>query len=713
MRLIKTYRNQKSHVKIVIIVLALLFCTKVWSQEKTVIPVPKVQVKARIQKDRIALRWAVDEPLAWKKTNNYGFKVTRITLSKNGAILANPQHLELGVFKPKPLAEWQQAVEDDDEFAVIAQSIYGERFEVEDPDGELAMILNQSEELDQRFSFALMAADMDYEAAKFAGWGYVDTEVKKGEKYLYRVEALTPASELKAVGGTIEQGSVYLSIDDYEPLPRPIDFTIISGDQTAMLSWDYAMLKSVYNAYYIEKSEDGKNFTRLGDTPAVNMNDKPGKPTKRMFYVDSLAQNNRKYYYRIQGINSFGEKGTYSDVQTAMGKKVLAFVPHITNYTIHEDQSATIEWEFLQEGESEITRFELLRSDQVDGFYQKVKENIAKTDRKTLYGPLESSNYFKIIAKGKTGEERASFATLIQLIDSIPPAIPIELKGHIDSLGIAHIEWKANEEKDLLGYRVFRGNREQEEYTQITVDPITQNHFTDTVELQSLNSKVYYTIVATDKRYNMSDYSEVLALEKPDKIPPQSPIFKSYQLKEGKVKLEIIKSYSHDVSKHLLYRQNLSNQEEKAKGFLLIKEFTEITDTVYHYTDEEVEKEKQYRYAVFAEDRSGLRSEVSQPLTVTVLDLRPEKGIENLNSYIDRNNGYIELFWKVANQQVKEILIYKQQGESKPSLYKQVMPTTTRIVDENINPGNTYTYYIKGILTNAQFTTTEKIIVEF
>ncbi len=700
-------------LKIATTILLLLFCTMVWSQEKTVIPVPKVQVKAHVQKNRIALRWAVDQPLAWKKTNLYGFKVTRITLSKNGVILANPKHLELGVFKPKPLAEWQQGVEEDDEFAVIAQSIYGESFEVEDPDGELAIILNQSEELDQRFSFALVAADMDYEAAKFAGWGYVDTEVKKGEKYLYRVEALTPTNELKAVGGKIEQGSVYLSVDDYEPLPRPIDFTVISSDQTAMLSWNYTMLKSVYNAYYIEKSEDGKNFTRLGDTPAVNMNDKPGKPAKRMFYVDSLAQNNRKYYYRIQGINSFGEKGNYSDMQSAMGQKVLAFVPHITNYTIHENQSATIEWEFLQEGENQINNFELHRADQVDGLYQKVKENIAKTDRKTLYGPLESSNYFKIIAKGKTGEERASFATLIQPIDSIPPAIPIELKGHIDSLGIAHIEWKANEEKDLLGYRVFRGNIQQEEYTQITVDPIVQNAFTDTVELQSLNSKVYYTIVATDKRYNMSDYSEVLALEKPDKIPPQSPIFKSYELKEGKVNLNIIKSYSNDVAKHLLYRQNLSDAEEKEKGFLLIKEFTEATDTVYQYTDEEVEKEKQYRYAVFAEDRSGLRSEVSQSLTVTVLDLRPEKAVDNLNSYIDRNNGYIEIFWKLKSDDVKEVLIYKEQQGSKPTLYKVVKTNTNRIVDENINPGNTYTYYIKGILTNAQFTTTEKIVVEF
>ncbi|WOC53132.1 hypothetical protein BPO_p0049 (plasmid) [Bergeyella porcorum] len=58
--------------------------------------------------------------------------------------------------------------------------------------------MNKSQELDQRFAFALMAADLDFKVAELAGWGYVDRDVKPGEKYLYSISinlknnALTP-----------------------------------------------------------------------------------------------------------------------------------------------------------------------------------------------------------------------------------------------------------------------------------------------------------------------------------------------------------------------------------------------------------------------------------------------------------------------------------------------------------------------------------------
>ena len=62
---------------------------------------------------------------------------------------------------------------------------FGESFEVEMGEGKkdgIEGIINKSQEIDQRFAFALMAADLDFKVAELAGWAYVDKEAKPNEK---------------------------------------------------------------------------------------------------------------------------------------------------------------------------------------------------------------------------------------------------------------------------------------------------------------------------------------------------------------------------------------------------------------------------------------------------------------------------------------------------------------------------------------------------
>ena len=45
---------------------------------------PSVKVISRTQQDRVLLRWAVDQPQAWKEANTLGFLIERSTISRNG-----------------------------------------------------------------------------------------------------------------------------------------------------------------------------------------------------------------------------------------------------------------------------------------------------------------------------------------------------------------------------------------------------------------------------------------------------------------------------------------------------------------------------------------------------------------------------------------------------------------------------------------------------
>ena len=222
-------------------------------KEQKELPVPHIRLKAGVKKDAIALRWAVDEPVAWQKANKIGFQLKRYTLVRNGKTLSVPEQKDLGRFLPKPEKEWRKYVEENDNAAIVAQSLFGESFEVEMGEGKkdgVEGIINKSQEIDQRFAFALMAADLDFKVAELAGWAYVDKEAKPNEKYLYSVSINTDVSSSLLV----EKGSAVAQLSDYQDLPKPLDFIGIFQDKTVLLAWEYLQLRDIYTSYFIEKS---------------------------------------------------------------------------------------------------------------------------------------------------------------------------------------------------------------------------------------------------------------------------------------------------------------------------------------------------------------------------------------------------------------------------------------------------------------------------
>lgn len=665
--------------------------------------IPSVKVIARISSSQVTLRWAVTSPSAWLKANTYGYIIERFTIKRDGKQLdtAEKKVVTPSPILPRPIAEWESIVQENDYAAILAQALYGESFEVEEMQGGLAQIINKSKEIEQRFSFALFAADLNFEAAKLAGLGYVDTDVKENEDYFYTVKTAIPTDLLP-----VKEGSVFVETSKREELPQPIDLIAIGDDKSILLTWEYEMFKTVFTSYYLERSENGTDFTRLGDTPLVNLNDKPESPSKRMFYVDTLSQNDKTYYYRVKGISPFGEESPASKIVSAQGVKKLSAVPHISKYKFDELGRVVITWEFLKEAEKEITGFELNWAAQEKGPYKVVKSGILPNIRETVYPEPEPSNYFRVTAIGKNNQKTTSLTAFVQTIDSIPPAMPVGLTGTIDTLGIVKLQWDANTEKDMLGYRVFRGNLEKEEVSQLTVGPIAQTTFIDTVQVKSLNSNVFYQVVAVDQRFNMSDYSEKLSLKKPDVVPPSSPVFSGYKVNQEGVVLTWINSSSDDVKYHKLYRQ-LST--EAHKGWQVIHQ----TDTITTYTDPTVKTGQKYRYAIFAEDESGLISLPSTPISLTVQKNKPIQVIKNFTGFADRVGYKIDLSWKTIEDTVIEVLIYRNEEGEVPTLWRQLPGDIQKVEDTGVSPNIKYTYQLKAILKNSGYSTIETVNIMF
>ena len=684
-----------------------LFPLEILAQEPIGNEEPAVKVIGTVTKDEVLLRWAVNTPLGWKHANTYGYHIERITIAIGDELLKQPviKKLTVNPIVPKPMMDWENFVKDNDNAAIAAQAMYGEDFDVSVEQGGngIMSIVNQAKLLEERFSFALFAADQDFEVAKYSGLAYVDKDVKLNEKYLYKVYTAIPSEKMK-----VKFGGVYLSLEDYRPLPQPQDFVAVFGDKTVMLTWNFNLLKREYTNYIVERSEDnGISYKSVTNKPIVNLNEQEKDQSDRMFYIDSIPHNNKEYFYRLKGVSPFGEVGPASNIVKGKGIKALQHNPAIIEAKLMPDNtSAMITWEFPDEGMETVAHFELNRSDEIKEGYQVVLTNISKTIRRIEFKDLSVINYFTIAAVGVDGTKRISFPQMIQPVDNTPPAVPIGLTGSIDSTGIVTLQWDKNTETDFLGYRVFRANIEDEEFTQITFRAIPESSITDTVNIKTLNNKTYYKVQAFDKRYNPSGFSEVLELKKPDLIPPTKPVFKSFNADKGVVTLQWVTSSSPDAVKTLVYRK----EKGKEVPWQLI---TEAMLPQNEYKDTTAEPAVTYLYTLVTMDASGLESDPVTPLTVSLPDNMAKPAIDDFEALVDREGRQVTLKWKYKSDDVLEFLMYKAAEGEKPTLYKIVNANTTKLVDNKLTVNTKYEYLLQAVFRSRAKSPVKKVIVEY
>lgn len=652
-----------------------------FSQSKDAI----VMVNARAQKDKILIRWAINTPLEWQKAHKKGFIITRTTVLRDGYVLPKPEKTLLTPkpLTPEPLDSWLDLVQKNNNAAIIAQSIYGESFEVAAAkEGELSKIINMADELDQRYTFALYAADMSFSGALKAGWGFVDNDVKENEVYAYQISVHDSPK--------VKESSYMIGIKDHSVLPAPTDFIAVPDDKKVLLSWDYETFKRIYTSFMVEKSSDGVNFSPIATTPLVNLNDKDEHPSKTMYYVDTLSVNDKIYQYRLYGITSFGEKGEVTKPITATGVAAIMTTARLADYNIINSNEVNLEWDFPKESEGFIQGYEINLADNDKGPYKVVSEIIPPSERKLNYKEnLYPSNYFTISVVGKNNQRLTSQSMLVQPVDSIPPAKPLGLEGIIDSLGVVRLKWKPNLEKDLRGYRILKANNVGEEFVDIYHQSYIGNDYKDSVSLKMTNSKVYYRIAAEDMRFNISEPSDILVLDKPDKIPPAAPIFKDYDNKDGKVHLKWIRSYSEDVVGYSLRRR-----EKGQEKWLEIKQ---INDTIQEFTDDRVENRKTYQYAILAKDKSNLWSSLDHSMiTVSVLNFSAVKVISFLQGVPDRENKKIVLTWDYVKNKGKVLglSIYKNIKGTQPTLWRELNGDVFTLEDKNLQINMEYEYHL-------------------
>ncbi|GAA3509204.1 hypothetical protein GCM10022393_21810 [Aquimarina addita] len=685
-------------------ILFALASTGSFAQEKEPEPQKKIVVKAFAKPGAILLRWAVTDKYAWKYSNQYGFIVERTTVLRDGKPLTSPEKRILfgDTIKPRPPKDWESLVRTNDMAAVAAQAIYGATFQVNNKEeNELLQVFYESEELDRRFGFSLFAIDQDFEVAQYAGLGFVDTDVKENEKYLYNIKSAIPEDRM-----TVEPSGVFISTKDTEALPQPTDFFGYFYENAFVLVWEYDQLLPYYTAYNLERSEDGTAFEKINEVPITKLAD---TPYSGVSYTDSIPQYGKKYWYRIVGINYFNETSPPSEATALIGFKEIKAEPIFASANITSENQVALEWTFAEEELWKLNKYELLRAKTAIGPYKTVLDSIAPDQKKVTYGPLSNINYFKLKAVGKHQDFKESPPTMVQPVDSIPPNKPEGMKGVIDTLGIVTLQWKKNTELDLKGYTILRAYRKDQEFTKLTKRNLRNETYIDSIDMTSFDKAVYYRLIAEDHRYNESIPSDTLILVKPDRIPPTSPVFKTYEIKNGIVNLSWINSSSDDWASTIVYRRDTSDSIPQPWKKVFETPYSNVTQ----FADIETIPGKKYAYTLITVDQSKLESEPTPAVVMDIPIQLIKPGVKGLYAKVDREQKLIQLVWNLKAKDAVEIQVYRKSNKEPFTLYQRLDPETNRWIDQRLTANTTYTYAFKPVFKDGSIGTWEEIEVKY
>ncbi len=553
----------------------------------------------------------------------------------------------------------------------------------------------RAQKADEDFEHAVfvLTAARDAAVAQALALSYLDEDVVEGQQYTYRIATAAAPPVYQLVPGLFTIETV---ADAYE---YHNEVWFYEGDTWINFVWEENDRLSLY---MVERKDPGADvFVPLNEAPRINLRGNAFDDFRRASFRDENLENYQRYTYRFYGHNVFGEKILFAEVDAMSRDRTPPEQPRVLNAEHHKPDEVLLEWEMNDPPAPDLFGFVVARAHNPEGDYQIIHPQLLPpgirsfTDTSFVKDRL---NYYVIQAVDTAFNVSSSLPVAVTLIDTIPPARPVFLSGSIDTTGVVTLEVQKNTEADLMGYRLFKANDPDHEFS-VIFEGFVDNRslrdeipavFTDTVTLNALTPKIYYKVQALDFNFNQSEFSETMVIERPDTIPPTTPVFRNVISSTSNITLYFALSESHDVAGHTLYRSaDLSEPWQVHSG---------LANDDVHYEDTEVEQGITYYYSIRARDHSGLYSNYARPVTAKAYDDGVRPPVQNL-ALETVNDDTLILTWEYPQLAGEPFfIVYRMDEQGHLGQYRR---TTEKQLISRYDPATAVRYAVKAFTADG------------
>ena len=645
------------------------------AQKKQEKPQSQINIIAQYisQSNEVELRFFSDKKSVLENGIKNGFIVERVELTNPPKVdkVEDLDFTKLSVTASFNEQEWQNAIRNASEKQkkdlILAKDFYdaigtekGGQFSL---DKGIKDLKEEKGKEDFEYMVFGLTAIKNSIVARGLGVSYTDKNVQPGKTYLYRIRIAKPDKIYQVHPG-------YYSITtnpENQDIRRKI--YVKPGDSELSFMWEE---KDMVSGAVIER-KDNKTGKWIVITKAPVY---PVGKTVRNGFNDKNLKNYVTYEYRFYGFTPFGKKvlfGTAKGIPrdlTPPKKPVLISAKHT------KPNEITIRWDLNKPIDNDLKGFLIARGESNQGKYKVLNKRILSKNKRSYIDKSFSrhkTNYYIVQAIDTAGNVSSTIPAFVTIIDSIPPVKPKFLSGKIDTTGVVTIKIKLNKEKDLMGYRLYRANSDKHEFSVIqegfddndSIPKPVKTVFKDTVTLNSLTPYIYYKVIALDKNFNQSPFSDILKVKRPDTIPPVTPVFKQVKVGKKEVTFKFTKSQGEDVANYYIYRKTSYNEPWK--------EVQVLPNNQVKYTDRKVKQGHKYYYTVRSKDLSGNWSDYAVPILAKPYDDGVRPVVKNLKFIKNKEKNTIKLTWEYPSD-YKDVyfVIYKTDKKGHLKQYKGI-----------------------------------------
>ena len=636
-----------------------------------------------VKEKKVVFRIAPESKKMFELIKTNAIKVTRYNL--NDGVLTNETIINnlLHSYWETDTSSWFPLMrKDKNKMAFIYNALFQNKADAK------VNLQNRESQEKMIYDLMLLSCDFDAEIAKACGLFFVDSSITNNNKYVYKLAMYTNSTSVT----TKELISTTVDATILSTNKKIVGLSGKSKNKISTLKWKSIDYRNDYSGYIVERSDDSTNFLRINKSPVILLSSQFEKNKEYIFYNDTMPQTNIKYFYRIKGINFFGEESDPSNIITSYCSPAIISIPLIDSILVVENRRVKIKWRMGNETETSSPKsYILMRSEKDNGIYKGIfesKDKLIFVDANPL-----ASNFYKVGAITYNNDTIYSYSRMATIIDTIPPLIPLGFKAKVDKNGNVKFLWNKNKETDLQGYKLFKANSLNEEFVQLNNKFIKDTFYNDKLNLKTLSKKIYYSLAVSDNNYNSSLKCNAIEVKRPDTIPPSSPVFNFVYPEKNGVKLNFILSKSDDVLMHFISRKS-----QTESNFINIKGLT-VNDSLENFLDTTAEPGKTYTYMLSAIDEDD---NISRSRTLTInYETGFRKKLTTVNYIVDRTQKNISLMWEYNEKEIEKFILYRKKENEPLTIIKTVDGNIMSYIDKTPNIGNSYEYRIKAVLYNG------------